>query len=996
MLFLHARSNPKMKLSRKTVTTCISVLIAGMQFVAAQRGGQFIDQSQDRRLPFTIVQYGTKHGLPQNQVIDIVAKKNGNLILSTANGIVEYNGHAFYNFIDSRKYEKQFHIQLFWDDHTQQLFGSERRVLFNRIYPQFVREQQFMAVDVSKGTITGIGRDGVLRTKPTRSGTKYEDICQTGMHDAQVVYADANGYYVGDGKVLKYIDKRMHRQQTVLEEAIILVRKNPYSGRLYALSTQKIWELTTAHQPQPLPLKHSDPEQILTDIAFVDANRFFISSLKGLLYIRDGQAAVYSKKDHLPSQLLQSLHYNREEACLFVGTADKGLLKLQLKNCFSFFDSPGIGDASLGSVIQTKAGEILTMGSRGALYKAANPGKMYFEAPVTFASLSDVRDTLYAGTWGMGILLVKNRKACGYVSMPRLPSNIVHAVFEDSRGQIWVGTEHGAAMGRNSASIRPLADTSLDNCIITIYECRNGMICLGGSGKFFLLTPNGKLLRTIGAQDGFSGKEVRSFYEDAEGKLWIGTYNGGLLCYFRGKLTSINNMPYSNLQTDIFTLARDSKGFIYMTSNKGLWAVSEKKLNDFYHGRIPYLVPFYFGEETGIWNTEFNGGFQNNYLHTADDRFYFPGLQGLVLKIPGTLQFRKLQPAFRAVRVNDTLVPLHMHSFGRLTHTIQFEFECPGYADKFNVLYQYKLNGPGLPDTWSNMQATGEVSFKMLPPGRYVFKIRAIDGFNDDVPQVRRFAFEILPHFYETTWFRILFTVWLVIAAVLINRYRYYVIRRKERQENNISNTILELKLKAIQSKMDPHFIFNALNNIIYLLNAEKYQEAEDLLHDFSLLLRQFLEKSDHTFLSLREELAIVDLYLRIEQKRYNQRFSYEISYGDDIRHLEIPTLLIQPFVENAVKHGISHTDRDCFIRIEALPTPKGIQITIEDNGIGRKKSALINQNRKNHSSKGIGLVLEKMRIMQQKYGLEIKLEIIDLEDGPHSGTLVRLNIPFV
>lgn len=192
---------------------------------------------------------------------------------------------------------------------------------------------------------------------------------------------------------------------------------------------------------------------------------------------------------------------------------------------------------------------------------------------------------------------------------------------------------------------------------------------------------------------------------------------------------------------------------------------------------------------------------------------------------------------------------------------------------------------------------------------------------------------------------------------------------------------------------MDPHFIFNALNNIIYLLNAEKYHEAEELVQDFSLLLRRFLEKSDSTFLSVGEELAIIDLYLLIEQKRYNSQFTYTIHIDGSIRDREIPTLLIQPLVENAIKHGISHSDRRCTIAISAEQTDIGILITITDDGIGRKRSAEINQSRTNHTSKGIQLVREKINIMQQKYGIAIRLDIIDRTEDGQTGTTSRLNI---
>jgi len=163
-------------------------------------------------------------------------------------------------------------------------------------------------------------------------------------------------------------------------------------------------------------------------------------------------------------------------------------------------------------------------------------------------------------------------------------------------------------------------------------------------------------------------------------------------------------------------------------------------------------------------------------------------------------------------------------------------------------------------NNWSALQKNGNIRFSMLPPGEYTFLVRGVDAFNDDKPIVYTYKFEIKPYFYEMWWFWITSFIVFLLILIFIIRLRTYQLRIRERKENKINNTILELKLKAIQSKMNPHFIFNSLNNIIYLLNSERHKEAEDLLHDFSLLLRQFLESSDQTVIEIRDEFEILDL----------------------------------------------------------------------------------------------------------------------------------------
>ena len=184
------------------------------------------------------------------------------------------------------------------------------------------------------------------------------------------------------------------------------------------------------------------------------------------------------------------------------------------------------------------------------------------------------------------------------------------------------------------------------------------------------------------------------------------------------------------------------------------------------------------------------------------------------------------------------------------------------------------------------------------------------------------------------------------------------------------------------------------MNNVIYLLNSERYQEAENLLQNFSLLLRRFLENSDLTFISIKNELEILNLYLAIEKIRYSDKFNFEINYPKEIGEKLIPTMLIQPFVENAVKHGVAHKTTQSKIAINIYFIHQMIVIEISDNGIGRKESSRINQNRKNHESKGIQLVKSKIEIVKLKYNLKIDLKFEDIDNETEKGTKVILKIP--
>ena len=317
-------------------------------------------------------------------------------------------------------------------------------------------------------------------------------------------------------------------------------------------------------------------------------------------------------------------------------------------------------------------------------------------------------------------------------------------------------------------------------------------------------------------------KEVRSFYEDGEGKLWIGTYDGGLFCFHNKKLTSINALPNCKLNDDVFTLAKDDQDNIYMTSNTGLWMVNERKLDAFFKGKIPYLVPFFYGNETGILNTEFNGGFQNNFLKTKYGHFYFPTIEGILIATPEELNFRKLKPQISSVRLDRISKSGNYIQVERDVKVIEFLFHCPNFLSKYNVHYQFSLSKPGMPKKWESLEKEAKVRFTLLPPGEYIFSLRAIDGFNDDNPHVEELRFTILPYFYETNWFKTLVALIIALLILGIIRIRINYVKRSVINKNKVNNQLLAFKLQAVQAKMNPHFIFNSLNNINYLLTVEK------------------------------------------------------------------------------------------------------------------------------------------------------------------------------
>ena len=957
----------------------------------SQTSGQLLEASLDPRIPFTVTRYSSKQGLPQSQVISILPKKNGNLLISTANGLVECNGIVFKPVVKDGEDKAFIFTKLFLHEASGHLFGERLNGPLHALAPDFRQLNNCRTTCLVNDSLFGVDQAGILYGAAAKDGL-FKKIAETGVITPNCILNDGYDFLIGNDSAAYRFNRRSRSITRIVSDVVIDMKRNPYDRLAYVISDQRIYRL---QKDQAVPvLQFKNTGILFNDIDFTGAGSFFAATTQGLFELRGETVRHYTAQHGLPTLYLQSLYYDSDERCLFLGTGDKGLLKLQFKTCSSLSSRQGFNEAAaLSSIIQDHAGNILVSAGDTKIYKIEEDTVYPFVATANMnACLSEIDGALYAGSWGAGVKVIRDRKAVYNIRPPQLATGFVHAVFRDSRNWLWVGGD-GIARGTAPENIAPYLPGQVNGGIVVITELRNGNICFGSTNGLFIINKSGFLIKHIGREEGLMGKELRAFYEDAEGKLWIGTYGSGLYCYHNDRLTSINQMKNARLNNDVFSLVKDRFGYLYMTSNHGLWRVKEKDLDDFYKGHLDYLIPFYYCMETGILNEEFNGGFQNDYLETAGGSLYFPSLQGVVRVKPEQPHFRKLSPAFNRVLVNDTLSPLTINSFRRSTYSIQFDFESVTFLNKYNVHYQYRLAHDGGGD-WSALQKETSVSFKMLPPGPYTLYLRAIDAHNDIEPSVISFAFLIEPYLYETAWFKmlLLFLFVLLIFAVSLLSLRYY--RRKAEERERIKRELAELELKAVQAQMNPHFIFNSLNSIKHYLYINDTRSADVFIDTFSVLLRDFLEYSNKDFIPLEKEAEMLASYLSLESMRMNPPFRYSIGLPPELHKLKVPTLLFQAFVENAVKHGITHSPEEGVIDISFRLVEGTVLCAISDNGIGRAK-ALVIRGQKSHPSKGIGIVKDKIKIVKATHNLQVEVSMEDLHPGRElPGTLVLIKIP--
>lgn len=319
-------------------------------------------------------------------------------------------------------------------------------------------------------------------------------------------------------------------------------------------------------------------------------------------------------------------------------------------------------------------------------------------------------------------------------------------------------------------------------------------------------------------------------------------------------------------------------------------------------------------------------------------------------------------------------------------------------SENNNASIHYRINQ----NDWQVLESTArQLNLPSLSSGKYTITIRAFN--EDNVPSEKdiQISFSIAAPFYKQWWF--VGGILLIIAGSLWAFFIYRINNIKQRnklveQKIKIEQELNQSMLSAIKSQMIPHFLFNALNTIQSYIYTNDKENASEYLSKFSQLTRLILDMSNKDFVSIADEIKALKLYIELEQQRFEDKLHYHFYIDENISidSLYIPTMLIQPYVENAIKHGLLHKKNDWMLNISMQKQEAGILVNIEDNGIGRKRSEQLNKHKQKHQSFALKANEKRLEILNRGLQQSIVLQIIDKEDnhGNALGTLVKLFIP--
>lgn len=515
---------------------------------------------------------------------------------------------------------------------------------------------------------------------------------------------------------------------------------------------------------------------------------------------------------------------------------------------------------------------------------------------------------------------------------------------------------------------------------------------------------------------------VPSLFEHDDGRLWLMTARG--VYEYDGETLSYAGEKNPLLKQEMLYVDQNSPdGFLALTTGTSLYLMrGDSVYSSGTTEQIPDQITcltvqndstIWLGSKTGLVRVRISGWSPFSYTvrrwtranGLASDVVFavqeFGGYiwvatdTGLTRLDPENLPVNTRPPALhiQEILVNDQPIDIDTDQafpYDQNTITVRYVGLC--FRPPGNVQYRYRLLGKHADTAWKTTRETS-LQFLALPSGEYNLQIAAAneDGIWSTHPAEVRFS--IAPYFTETWWFLAL----SFSAIPLLLLFVYWRISRNQRRAQATEAQIRELRQKMLAANMNPHFIFNSLSSIQDYINRHSLNEANEFLARFGSLIRMNMLAAQTSYVTLEDELHRLQLYLSLEELRFNDRFTHSISVDPAIETADtpIPSMLIQPYVENAIWHGILPLQKPGHIEIHiAAHNEKTFHIDIQDNGAGLSSTA--HSREPGHTPLSMKLNRERLTLLSRSTGLDFNVEATAQRDdhGNVTGTRVTLTLP--
>lgn len=948
---------------------------------------------------YNFINYSTESGLAQSQVRSIAQDKNGYLWLGTLAGLSKYDGKKFVNYsIQNGLIDNQIFSLL--PDRSQGLwigtmgglnfFDGEKFSTF--LFKEEMAENMVNAMAQDNKGNLWLATDGA--GVACFANGKFTYFTETnGLPNAFVraVCKDAEGkiWFGTKGGICNYDGLTFKK----LDSGIV----QPYNVSHIFLDKHKhLWFSTFGEGVYKYDGKtftnYNESHGLINNwirsaIEDSEGNMWFASKF-GLSKFDGKTFMPFTETEGLPMDNT-NIVFEDKERNIWIGSDGKGLCKF-LGETFTYLTThDGLSSNIVLSILEDKDQNLwFSTFGKGVTKKEKNKSTVFsvdegLNNNTIWASLKDKEGRLWFCS-SDGLSCYDGKKFRNYGTEEGLVARIVYSVYEDHAGKLWFGTTKGVSVfdGENFKNYAS-AETNIGQDVMSIVEdskqrmwfaTKNGLYKLE-SGKFTKYT----------TADGLCNNNLISLVVDKADHLWIGTRAG--INYFDGIEFSkilIDDIFNSN---NICFLVQDKKESLWIGTNSGVYVLDAReyirtKKTRFRHYTIFDGLP---GMECNQ-NAAFKDHSGNIWMGTTEGVIkYDPTIKNFhagnfepITHISGVRLFLKDTNWSRVTREIDssTLLPKNLKVKYQTTH---FTFDYIGIklSNPSSVRYKYMLEG--FDEGWSSATDATFATYSNLPSGKYTFKVIAGDVMGSWNTEPATFSFEILPPFWTRWWF-ILMCVFVALFLIWgIFKIRVNEIRKKHlTQQLEYKSKLMLLEHQSLNSSMNRHFIFNALNSIQYYMDRQDKLSAHKYLSRFAKLIRMNLDSSMSNLVPVSEEITRLDLYLQIELMRFEDKFEYSIFIADDIdtETIEIPPMLLQPYVENSILHGILPGEKNGKISIRVEPYgEQGIVFSIEDNGIGIEASKAKKEGKKpHHVSRGTSITAQRIQLLGAMHDINISI----------------------
>lgn len=523
-----------------------------------------------------------------------------------------------------------------------------------------------------------------------------------------------------------------------------------------------------------------------------------------------------------------------------------------------------------------------------------------------------------------------------------------------------------------------ITDTFYDRRVTAVAKLKNniyagtlsGVLRIGPDKKVHTLFPDHPLLKG----------RIMALCADRDSVLWIANNKAAIAVVIDGRIVRTIDGTMGLGCNSISTMKMAGR-FLWVGTDNGLYAISRE---------YPYRIVRHLSYKDGLSND------QVITLETRQCHIWVGTDQGLDYLDEREVLPLKPQPVFtiNSIRNDSAYLSVTDRVMELKSKTLQIDLDIVDHSGIAKPVYAYRLNNGGwikLPDD--------NLYFPTIPYGRFTLSLKAMSP-NWEEPREIKLRFQRAYPFYLSWWFLIIAIMVLLALVVTVISLLLRRARRKDREKLLVQQQLLQLEQMALQGQMNPHFIFNCITAIRQYYSKGDVQRANRFVDAFAAMIRATFDMASQTFISLDRELNYLNQYLTIEQERFNQSFQFSITKDICVPETQVPVpaMLLQPLVENAVRHGVRHLpDGTGSIDISIVQRDGNVQITVTDNGIGRARTqALKLRNPGLEAATSTSVNRKRVDVLNRLFGNKMIMETCDItgSDGSVQGTSVLIAYP--